>query len=415
MKKKAFKIISTTLLGVLLASCSNENQKAPEPETPTPSTVPVPSPTDAPATTAPEPTTPETTPETPTSTTKPTSTPTPEITPISIPELNYACMYVNCANSFPIVTTDTHMIEFHYNDIVTVTNMQGYSYEFSLSQSILLDGMDLSDPDLWYFCSAFQSGHTIYAHYDYLNNTKTTPSMLIKLDLYDMTLDAQCCILSCNPRKQFQDNFIITDNYIYYTNTNYSSFGTATTDIMRTDKNGKGGEAFYMGLPGETIHYMACDGNYLSYIIMGSNGKYRLVSTNLSTGQETLLSENLPEPDFLIGWNGYVFTSTQNKCLTYFDCTISLKKSITYTDNTSVSAGYPLTDGETIYLPLVSYSGEAMTTLLPVDFTTESTLSEIHLDETYYYSIGMIGKSLYVENGDSFLVFDLTGKLEGTN
>lgn len=416
MKKKAFKSIPITLFGVFLVSCSGQNQKVPEPETPTPGTVLVPSatPSAAPVTMEPEPTMPETTPEVPTLTPEPTATPMPETTPVSIPEPNFSCMYVNYANSFPIIATDTHMVEFHYNDIVTVTNTQGYSYELSLSQSIVLDGLDLSDPDLWYFCGALQSGHTIYAHFDYLNNTKTTPSMLIKLDLYDMTLDAQCCILSCNPIKHFQDNFTITNDYIYYTNTSYSS-GIATTDIIRTNKNGGESVVFYTGLPGETIHYMACDGNYLSYIIMGSDEKYRLVSINLSTGRETLLSENLLQPDFLIGWNGYVFTSVQNKCLTYFDCTIALKKSIAYTDNTSVSAGYPLTDGQNIYLPLIPYSGKASTTLLPVDLITESTLTEIHLDEIYYYSIGMIDQYLYVENEDSFLVFDLTGKLERTN
>lgn len=317
-------------------------------------------------------------------------------------------MYVNYANSFPIVVTNDHSVTFHFDDTVTVTDANGYFYEFSLSQRIFVEGLDLSDPDLWYFCGAFQSNNIVYAHFDYLNNDSMTPSLLIKIDLHDIDADTSCCILTYHPQKHIQDNFTVTNDYIYYTNIHYNSQGTAITDLLRTDKNGENSTVFYEGTPGETIPYITCDGNYLSYVIADGDGTHHLASTDLSTGEAKELSDQLPQPDFLIGWNGYVFTSIQNGCLTYFDCTAAEQKSIVYTGNSSILAGYPLTDGENLYLPLISYSGDIATTLLSLDLVGENILAEIHLDDTYYYSVGMIDEYLYVENVDSFIIFDIT-------
>lgn len=401
MKKIKFEMVCLCIVGTLLTSCSGQHPI--EPDAPvltpviTPSSAPVPTqyPTDAP-----EPSNAEVMDETPTS--EPTPSPTP------IPEPNLSCMYLNYANSFPVVVTNDYIVEFHYDDTVTVTNSEGQSYKFSLSQSVASVEIDLSDPDLWYFCGAFQLENIIYAHYDYLNGMSMTPSMLIKIELHDTDADVDCCILSSNPKKHFQDNFTAAKNQIYYTNTYYTDNGKATTDIMRTDMDGGSITAFYEGIPGETIHCMTCDGNYLSYVITGLDGKHRFISINLITGEENLLTTRLSQPDFLIGWNGYVLTSVQSGRLAYIDCETAAEKSIAYTNDDSVSAGYPLTDGSTLYLPLIRYSGNIATILVPLDLRVEESLPEIRLDDSYYHSVGMIDEFLYAENVDSFKVFDLT-------
>lgn len=336
----------------------------------------------------------------------PEPTPTPE--PTEIPEPNTACMYVNYANAFPLIVTNDYSVEFHYDDTVTVTGDNNHLYEFSLSQSIVSDEVDFSDSSLWYFCGAFQSENIVYAHFDYLNNSSMTPSLLVKIDLNNEAADASCCILSYNPKKHFQDSFTTDGEYIYYTNTYYTDYGTATTDIVRTDKNGENRSVYYEGTLGETIRYMTCDGNYLSYVITDLNEVHRLISVELSSGNETLLTNRLAQPDFLIGWNGYVLTSIQNSRLTYFDCADGDEGSIAYTSNTSITAGYPLTDGKNVYLPLINYSGNNATALCPVDLSSGSALDPIQLSDTYYYSVGMIDEYLYTENVDDFLVFDIT-------
>lgn len=409
MKKKLTPVL-ILLLTTFLGACTNhasENTDSPA-LTPVSSTAPVQT-TIPSATTAPELTEPnisdETIPTEPVSTPEPT--PTPE--PTEIPEPNSACMYVNYANSFPLIVTNDYSVEFHYDDTVTVTNDNNYLYEFSLSQSIAADGLDLSDPDLWYFCGAFQSENIVYAHFDYLNGSSMTPSLLIKIDLNNEAVDASCCILSYNPKKHFQDCFTIAGEYIYYTNTYYTNYGTATTDILCTDKNGENSSVFYEGTLGDTIRYLTCDGNYLSYVITDLNGIHRLVSVELSTGNKTSLT-NLSQPDFLIGWNGYVLTSVQNSRLTYFDCAAGTEASVAFTANAAISAGYPLTDGKNIYLPLINYSDSTATTLLPMDLASGSALDAVQLSDSYYHSVGMIDEFLYAENVDSFIVFDITSE-----
>lgn len=401
MKKRKFKMICICMMGTLLTSCSNQRPKEPDPPVLTPVITPSPSPAPtAYPTDMPEPT--ETTDMEETPTPEPTPTPTP------IPEPNLSCMYLNYANSFPIVVTNDYSVEFHYDDTLTATNSEGHSYKFCLSQSVASEEVDLSDPDLWYFCGAFQLGNIVYAHYDYLNDMEMTPSLLVKIDLHDTDADASCCILSYNPKKHFQDSFAAAKDRLFYTNTHYTPYGTATTDIICTDTDGENTAVFYEGILGETIRCMTCDGNYLSYVITDLDGKHRFLHVDLTTGEEKLLSKRLSQPDFLIGWNGYVFTSVQNGRLTYIDCAAAAEKSIAYTSDSSISAGYPLTDGTTLYLPLVSYSGKIPTTLVPFDLQAGNALPEIRLDDTYYHCVGMIDEFLYVENVDSFLVFDLT-------
>lgn len=406
MKTRDSKIFLILFCSAYLTSCASQTPPNPEPPALTPVTSPVPSYINTPGVSAtPEPTKAGDVQELSSPTPEATPTPTPE--PIQIPVPNLACMYVNYANSFPIVVTDSHRVEFHYDDTLTVTNNNGYTHEFSLSESVFVEGLDLTDQDLWYFCGAFEFDNVVYAHFDYLNNAEMTPSLLIKIDLHDMDMDASCCVLCYNPQKHFQSSFAVTKDFIYYTNT-HTSNNTMTTDILRTDKNGENRITFYVGTPGETICYMTCDGNYLSYVITNSDEVHRLISTDLSNGKMQLLSNRLSQPDFLIGWNGYVFTSVQNSRLTYYDCTVARQKSIVYTTpDSSISAGYPLTDGENIYLPLISYSGNIGTALVPLNLEDENTSAQICFNDIYYYSVGMIDEYLFAENVNSLIVFDL--------
>lgn len=398
------KIIPIYLCGILLASCgkpqdTTNSTPLPPSLTPAISQEPV----------TPIPTT-EITPEPTASDNHPENTPiaTPVLEPILIPEPNYLCTYINYANSFPLVVTEHSIVQFHYDDTVSVAHENGHRYEFSLSQIVSRSEADLSNPDLWYFCGAFQLDNIVYAHFDYLNEEANTPSLLIQIQPGEENAEVSCCIFSWNPEKHFQDCFTFTDQYIYYTSTNNAD--TATTDILRTDRNGENLTTFYQGIPGETIRHITCDGNYLSYIITDAKGNNRLVSTELSTGNEILLSSRIASLDFLIGWNGYLFTSNQNGNFTYFDCATSTQKTIAYTKDSSISAGYPLTNGETIYLPLINYSSEMATILLPLDLAENNALEEIYLNDTYYYSVGMINNNLYTENMDSYIIFDITGQ-----
>lgn len=403
-----YKLISIYLCGILLTSCGKPQ------DTPDSTSLPS-SPTPAVSQELIDPSTPatENTPEPTTSennsgTTPTVSTPTPALEPILIPEPNRVCTYVNYANSFPLVITDHAIVQFHYDDTVSVAHESGHRYHLSLSQIVTCNEADLSNPDLWYFCGAFQLDNTVYAHFDYLNGETNTPSLLIQIQPGVENAEVSCCIFSWNPEKHFQDCFTFTDQYIYYTSTNNAD--TTTTDILRTDWNGENLTTFYQGLPGETIRHMTCDGDYLSYIITDKKENHRLISTELSTGNEILLSAHISSPDFLIGWNGYLFTSNQNGKFTYFHCTAAIQKTITYTNDPSISAGYPLTDGRQIYLPLINYSSEMATILLPLDLAENNVLEEIYLDDTYYYSVGMINDKLYTENVESYITFDITGQ-----
>lgn len=409
MKLSKYKIISIYLCSILLASCQKPQESTFTPTSLPPSQTPEvsqePNETNVPATEiTPKPTISDNNFE-PTPTALPS---TPTLEPIFIPEPNYVCTYINYANSFPLVVTEHSIVEFHYNDIVSVIHESGHRYEFSLSQRVVCNETDLSNPELWYFCGAFQLDNIVYAHFDYLNNNANTPSLLIRIQPGEESAEVSCCIFSWNPEKHFQDCFAFTSQYIYYTSTNNTD--TATTDILRTDRNGENLTAIYQGLPGETIRYMTCDGDYLSYIITDTKETNRLVSIQLSTNNEILLSSRISSPDFLIGWNGYLFVSNQNGKFTYYDCAAAKEKTIVYTNDPSISSGYPLTDGKTIYLPLINYSSEMATVLLPLDLTENNVLEEIYLDDTYYYSVGMINHNLYTENMESYIIFDITGQ-----
>jgi hypothetical protein len=403
-----YKIISIYLCGILLTSCGNpqdtpDSTPLPPSQTPTISQELI-NPTTPATESTPSPTTSENNFEA-----APTVlTPTLALDPIFIPESNHICTYVNYANSFPLVITDHAIVQFYYDDTVSVAHESGHRYRLSLSEIVTCSEADLSNPDLWYFCGAFQLDNTVYAHFDYLNGETNTPSLLIRIQPEVENAEVSCCIFSWNPKKHFQDCFAFTDQYIYYTSTDNAD--TATTDILRTDRNGENLTTFYQGLPGETIRYMTCDGNYLSYMITDKKENNRLISIELSTGNEILLSAHISSPDFLIGWNGYLFTSNQNGKFTYFDCTAAIQKTITYTNNPSISAGYPLTDGKIIYLPLINYSSEMATLLLPLDLAENNMLEEIYLNDTYYYSVGMINNNLYTENMESYIIFDITGQ-----
>ncbi len=409
MIKHKYIIISSCFLVGLLFSCGKPQVESPEITSEPSTTTPVLSlEPNNPATPTEEitplPTQPDITPE------LTISTPTPTLEPVFISEPNMACMYLNYANSFPLVVTENYSVQFHYNDSVSVVSETGHCYSFCLSQNINVDGLDLSDPDLWYFCGAFQSEQVIFAHYDYLNNDEAVPSLLIKIIPGEETATVLCYIQSQNPKKHFQDCFLLAGNYIYYTDTrNYSPDNTSTV-IQRKDINSEITTIYYEGNSGETIHYMTTDGNYLSYIVTKSDGTNQLICVNLTTGHNAILSDHLAEPDFLIGWNGYVFTNSQDGKLSYFNCQIPTKKTITYSDDTMISAGYPLTDGESIYLPLVDYSELAGTILLPLDLVNCNILEEIHVDDTFHYSVGMIDNYLYTENMESFLIFDIKGQ-----
>lgn len=407
MKKSNTKRFSLLALTLLLASCGNNSKAASsDPLTPvlTPSVTKTPVPTEN-ITATEVPLTPT---ETPVSTSAPVLTylpsPAPEITDFpELPAYNAACMYMNSSNAFPLIVTQNSEIKFHYNDAVTINNAAG-STTLNLSEEIQLEGQNFSDSEAWFFCGAFQSGNMVYAHYDYLNGQTAAPSLLIRIDPDAGRIS--CCIQSQNPRKHFSDSFIIAGDSIYYTYTTYSAVGTGATSILKTDLNGKNTTALISGTPGETIPYLTSDGESLYYTITDSSSSSRLVCCDPSNGSQRIIASKLTEPDFLSVLNGFILTSTQNNTLTYYNQDGS-RLTLKLTDTASYTTGYPMTDGNDIYVPLISYKNNASTQLAVVDLSENQIIQQLTLSDTYYYCVGMIDQFIYAENVDDYIIFDL--------
>lgn len=363
---------------------------------PVPSKAPAPSQlTEAPTAAAPE--------ATPTE--PPTIMPTEEPLPVLEDTVyNTASMYLNYSNSFPLAVTETHEIEFHYDDTITVRDQEDNSYTISLSTELFVDGYDLTDSDSWYFCGAFIHENTVYAHYDYLNGSTRTPSLLLLLE--PETQNVRCCIASSNPKRKISDSFVLAGERIYYTNTRYTDYGTAITDLVSTDLQGGDSTTIMTGSLGETIPYLTTDGTNLYYAVTNLDSVSRLVAADPSAGTEQIIVNHLTQLDFLGVLGNYLLTSLQNNQLTYYDTSTSKQFTLSLA-NSSLTAGFPMTDGIYLYVPLISYAGKAPTELAQIDLSANKIIQIKQIASDYYYCVGIINQYLYAENVDHYLIFNL--------
>ncbi len=402
------KYVTSILLASVLALTSCNNAAAPSiTQPPEPSSQISPTPGNEPPTPdvseslTPSPAIEEVTPEPTTEIPAATEIPMPSI----IPEPNNSCMYINYSNTFPVIVTDTCEVVFHDDDLVSIFRTNGNSGNYRLSELISIDGKDTTDSDSWYFCGALQFGDTIYAHYDYLNNEPTTPSILVRINTVDGTVSP--CIVSNNPKKHFGDSFVLVNGRIYYTNTTYTS-NTETTNILSADLDGQNTAALFTGTSDEQIPYLTTDGNFLYFVLRDNRSVNQLYALNPLSDEPILISKHLGEVDFLVTANGYILTSTQNNLLTYYNITNKTAHTITLSTESGLTSGHPVSDGTTVYIPAIYYDKDAPTKLIPVDFATNTALPPITLNNEYYHIIGMIDQYVYAENMDEFIIFDIT-------
>ncbi|MDE7299456.1 MAG: hypothetical protein K2N94_11595 [Lachnospiraceae bacterium] len=403
------RIITFFVMISLLASCSSEPSESIISPTPillpvsTGSPEPDPEPTSVPPQVEPEITvTPEPEPEPVPVTEIPTAVPE----PTTIPLPNNSCMYMNYSNSFPLSVTDSAEVLFGYDDLITIIAADGDQTQFHLSEQLVVDGIDISNADSWYFCGALQVHEFVYAHYDYLNGQTAVPSFLLRIDISEKTINS--CIVSQNPRKHFSDSFTIFNDRIYYTKTTYSSGGTVTTNIISVNLDGADSQIVFEGTPGEYIPYLTADEKLLYFALTDSNSAGSLCAIDPTDNSKITLASGLKMMDFLVAINGYVMISTQSNTLTYYCPSDAAMHTIDLSTDSKLTAGHPMTDGTSIYIPLINYNSNAATCLLPVDLANNTAGTLIVLSENYYHLIGMINQFLYAENIDEFIVFDIT-------
>lgn len=354
-------------------------------------------------------------PETPSNLPTPTETAEPYITPEITPEPtivppspvfhSYASNYFNYTNTFPFVSTDTGSAEFSYDDTLLLINSSDVSQTFSLSEMNLSENKDYSDPEAWFFCGAFEDSKKIYAHYDYFRSKGDTDSLLlcIEPDIFGVSIIVE----SKNPRQQFSDTFLEVDEWIYYTKTSYSNYGTPTTKIYRCGLDGSSPALFYDTPFAKTIPLMTSDGSQLYCIITDIDKTSQLVQISPATNTITTVVHSVPAADFLYILGDFAITSVSGTNLTYYNILTGNAISLPLTEEKSLSASVPMTDGTYVYFALVNLSGKCSTRLAKVDLVSATVNEVITLDSTYYYSLGIVDHTLYVEDGDSFRTFQI--------
>lgn len=407
-------IAAIILFLILLTSCQKPENVSSGSLTPVATVTPVPTATSAPVN---EPTsTPAPTPDIPSETPVPTEEATSEITEAPAPTIEteptphpdpdaqlQQCTYINYSNGFPFAATSYGNATFRYDDEILFENSRGETLSLLLSEHITAEGYDFSDADSWFFCGAFEHEEMIYAHYDYF--TSTSYSLLLKID--PNSFDVNICIISTNPRKQFSDTFIAVDNYLYYTKTSYTSSGTATTSIYRANLDGSNAELWLEGVSKETIPYLTTNGTLLYYIATDSDEVSRLISVQPETKEQTTIAKKISTVDFLYILGNYAVTSLQDNTLNYYNVTTKKAADLKVSTSSSLKTSQPMTDGTYLYVPVFTYSGSSSTRLMQIDLALSEVIADITVSDTYYYCLGMIKQTLYVENCDDYLVFDL--------
>lgn len=409
MKASKMKLLMLLIFAPVLVSCGNNPNKNSEstlrPLTPPPSTPQI--------TFTEDWSTPSVTPSgeiTATDTPAPTEalpTPTDIPVPTEIPYSDTSCMYLNSSSGFPLAVTESSEVIFsYYDDVVTIHDFSGETASYSLSEIIHIDELNTGDPELWFFCGAFQSDSVVYAHYDYLNNQAQVPSLLISIDTE--TKNIECIIQSANPKKRFSDSFIVLENQIYYTKTRYSSYGTATTDIFVTGPSGENSTILLEGILGNQISFMSSNGIDLYYIVTDINSVNTLFVYQPLSGQTLQLYDNLPLPEFFAVWKDNVLFSVQDNILRGY-CGIDGELfAIHVCDTATATIGHPMTDGSALYVPCYGYDSNAATILLPIDLQTRSAGDPIEISSQFYYITGMIDQYVYAEDVDNFKIFEIT-------
>ncbi len=419
MKNLVKYITAIVIFLILLTSCGSDPGISSSILTPFPTPTSVPTPTFSPVrdseatpvpdiTEAPVPTeTAEPSLElTPTASPEPTLTPTPEIIITPAPDpltILRECTYINYTNGLPFAMSHTGSVKFSYDDEITLENAALELVTLSLSELITADGYDFSDAESWYFNGAFQYNEMIYAHYDYFDDNDS--SLLLKIN--PGTFDVKLCIISNNPRKQFSDTFVAVGEYIYYTHTKYSSYGTPTTSIYRTDLDGNNNECWLKGTFNETIPHMSTNGTLIYYTAMDSEDISRLISFDPETQKIKTIAKNIAVVDFLYLLGNYAITSLQNNQLAYYNVTTKVAASLRLTSSSSLVHSAPMTDGAYLYVPVFSHSGSSNTRLLKIDLAYSKIVDDIIISDTYYYCLGIIQQTLYAEDGNSYQIFQL--------